>query len=111
MAAPAQAQGVLERQIDTMMAEWGVTDAEMVVGYNIPEITKYARGLALARARGQVQEVPHLTWAGFTNALICRWFLGVGGLASEAITPASQPSKRPRSFVGLPQPTIPGHAD
>jgi hypothetical protein len=33
----------------------------MVVGYNIPEITKYARGLALARARGQVQEVPHLT--------------------------------------------------
>lgn len=68
VAAPAQAQGALERQIDTMMAEWGVTDAEMVVGYNIPEITKYARGLALARARGQVQEVPHLTWAGFTNA-------------------------------------------
>ena len=58
----------IERQIDTTMAEWGVTDAEMVVGYNIQEITKIARGLATARARGQVQEVPHLTWAGFTNA-------------------------------------------
>jgi hypothetical protein len=68
VVAPAQAQGALERQIDTTMTEWGVTDAEMVVGYNIPEIMKYARGLAMARARGQVQEVPHLTWAGFTNA-------------------------------------------
>jgi hypothetical protein len=66
--APSQAQGALERQIDTMMAEWGVTDAEVVVGYNVPEITKYARGLAMARARGQIQEVPRLTWAGFTNA-------------------------------------------
>jgi hypothetical protein len=50
------------------MVEHDVTDAEADVGCNVPEITKYARELAMARARGLIREVPHIEWAGFTNA-------------------------------------------
>jgi hypothetical protein len=68
VVAPSQAKGALEWHLDAAMVEHEVTDAEADVGYNVPEITKYARELAMARARGLIREVPHIEWAGFTNA-------------------------------------------
>ncbi len=68
VAAPVIAAVALDRNLDALMAEHKVADGEADVGYNVPEIKKYARGLVMALARGQLQEAPHLEWAGFTTA-------------------------------------------
>jgi hypothetical protein len=66
--APATAEHALDQRLDAMMAGWGITNEEVIAGYNVPEIRKYAHALALARARGLAAEAPTFDWQGFTTA-------------------------------------------
>jgi hypothetical protein len=66
--APSSRERALDAFIDHLMYEHNVTGLELDATYNPIEMRKYAHAVAMARARGRLQEMPQIEWAGFTDA-------------------------------------------